>query len=941
MATSNNARKLFATKINGRKLDINASETSKKIIPSLRNVDNSGGAILDRIRSKLIEDPKPRQNALTENGTVNPNMGYIESISEDTGLSVGEARGLLDALPDLELSKQIIVSSILSPNDMLSTDLIYGCGTDIFGDTTQLLVAIIKDYFDEVYKIKKQLPEMIGKAIFTDGCYPMAIFPETAIDTAINSNLRISGESARLMSEQMDRPLGILGNPDNPKERTINPRGRLSVVNSFESIHRKREDFNNVVGNESFLLTVTDNPLTVRHPSAIKKIRRNKILDTYGSISVSTEYLSPAYATKGGKLEGEARVQEILDHIYPKRQSANVPILDMGRFDRDDTKVGHPVVFTPPPEAVIPVYEPGAPHIHVGYFIVLDETGNPLSTADYDDQFRSLQQNYRGASGNSGPYGGANNTATSYANYKDIANNILGDKDNSMTDPIEAANMYASIVETELAERLRNGDYNEKHTIAKATRVYRMMFTRACQAMHTQLLYVPVEFMVYLAYDYKQNGVGKSLLEKTKAISSLRMINLMADSIASVKNSINYRKVDITLDPDDPSPMKTFEKHMDEFLRTTKSEFPIGQLSFTDITDSLQKAGVSVSLTGHPGVPETKMEVNTYNANYGKPDQEYSERLQKQNIMGLGIPPDSVNSATEMEFAKTVVTYNYLSAKINIVRQEITCEHLSDFMRKYTRNSSVLLKSIIDVIDRNREKLDLAHDLKEFSSKDLATLFANYIEVSLPEPDTSKLETEVEAFNKYSEALDSFLKAFISEEICSSELVGQEVGQAMTGMVPIIKAHFQRKFLTKHNISPELFSLVATGEMHNENFDILEQHEAFVKSIMPAMKKFIIRMLQTGGQADGVINSAKELLAELQPNAAEAGSYTDNSSDDSGSDEGDEGGSDDDMFGDLGLGDEGGDGDSDNEEGNDGEEDKEDESDDSDKDNADEDDLDF
>ena len=172
-------------------------KSSKKIIPSLRSVDSSGGAILDRIRSKLIEDPKPRQNALSENGTVNPNMGYIESISQDTGLSVGEARGLLDALPDLELSKQIIVSSILSPNDMLSTDLIYGCGTDIFGDTTQLLIAIIKDYFDEVYKIKKQLPEMIGKAIFTDGCYPMAIFPETAIDTAINSNLRISGESAK------------------------------------------------------------------------------------------------------------------------------------------------------------------------------------------------------------------------------------------------------------------------------------------------------------------------------------------------------------------------------------------------------------------------------------------------------------------------------------------------------------------------------------------------------------------------------------------------------------------------------------------------------------------------------------------------------------------------------------------------------------------------
>lgn len=37
------------------------------------------------------------------------------------------------------------------------------------------------------------------------------------------------------------------------------------------------------------------------------------------------------------------------------------------------------------------------------------------------------------------------------------------------------------------------------------------------------------------------------------------MVNLMADSIAAVKNAINHKDVDIVLDPNDPDPMKTAE----------------------------------------------------------------------------------------------------------------------------------------------------------------------------------------------------------------------------------------------------------------------------------------------------------------------------------------------------------------------------------------------
>ena len=896
--------KLFETKNKNTTVALSVGNNTNS--PALRSVNKNSGKKLDALRRKLVKDPNPQPvDAKTR---INPDNTYIESISQDTGMSVAEARGLLDSLSDLELSKQIIVSSILSPNDMLKTELIYGCSTDFFGEVSQPLVEVIKDYFDNTYKIKKLLPEMIGKAIFTDGAYPMAIFPESIIDSAINNNLKISKESAQFFDKKINKPLGILGNPDRNYQNPRLPKRSAILSSSFESFSQEEYSFDPIIHNKNIGLTVTDNPLILRAPKVMAKIAKNNILNKYGQVSYSAEF----YAGIGFGTDNKKQLDTTT--IYPSRASVSMPLLDMSTIESDKDNFGHPVVFSLPTEAVIPVYEPGSPHIHIGYFIALDESGNPLSTADYDDQFKDLQMKTKqaGSSGSSNSYGtGGTSTVSSYASYKDVASSVLGSKDLSMMNAEEAAKQYAAIVEAELEQRLKNGDYNEKHTVAKATRIYRMMFTRACQTMHTQLLYVPIEFMSYLAYEYKNNGVGRSLLEKTKSIASLRMVNLMADSIAAVKNAINHKDVDIVLDPNDPDPMKTVEQHLDEFMKATSAEFPIGMLNFADITDSLKRAGVSVSVSGHPGVPETSMKVNYSAGGLTPPDRDFDERLQKRNIMALGIPPDSVNSATEMEFAKNVVTYNFLSAKINTLRQEITCEHVGDFMRKYTRNSSILIEQLTEIVEKNRQKIDAIKQTEKISSRDLALLFINYISISLPEPDTSKIETELENFNKYKDALDAFLQAFVSEEMLSSTIVGEEIGNAMTSLIPIIKGYFLRKYLAKHNIMPELFTLVTTGDMDNENFDIFEQHEGYVKSVLPAFRIFVIRMLQAGGKTDGIIGAAKEILSHIQGTPNEASSDM-SSDDDSGSD--DNGGGDDEF----GMDDEFGEGDDANNDGGDG-----------------------
>lgn len=902
---------VFSTVHNATKIQIRTDTTTS--VPAITSMDRDGGNLLNAIRRKLVEDPNPTGYRDKETN-LSPDQGYIDAISNDTNLTISQSRGLLDALPDLELSKQIIVSSILSPNDMISSELIYGCATNLFGDVTQSLVAVIRDYFDDVYKIKRQLPDIIGKAIFTDGSYALAIFPETAIDAAINSNLKISRETIMSFDKDIRSPLWIIGNTN--KDLDEHSGGHKTLMASFESAYNlstPTQKFNPVVGHESFNLTVTDNPALIRMPSMFERIRRRSIVGKYDRQAYSPEYYSRKYEQTQKNLPEDASI----DYIYPKRISNNVKLIDMSVIEGDERNVGHPVVFTP--QTVIPVFEPGSPSSHVGYFIPLDETGNPLSVQGYEDQFMELQ---RMASSSSQ---GGNASKGSYSNYENVTSILSGDQDTSPTNPTEAAKLYGSIIENELAERLKNGDYNEKHTIAKATSIYRMMFTRACQSLGTQLLYVPVEYMTYFAYDYNENGTGRSLIEKTKSISSMRMINLMANSMASIKSAINQRKVDITLDPEDPDPMKTVEQHMHEFTRATQSEFPIGKLSYSDITESLQRAGVSVSVTGHPGVPETRMEVNNSQGSYGRPDPDLDDRLTRQNIMGFGIPPDSVNSATEMEFDKNVVTYNNLSNKINILRQEITCEHLSDFIQKYTRNSTPLIDKLKEIISKNRDKLDAGADISNIPDEKLAMIFINYIEIGLPEADSSKIATEMEAFNEYEQALEVFLNAFISDEMMSAEMMGEEVSNAVRSMRPIIKAHFLRRYLSTKNIAPELFSLVSTGDMENEYFDILDQHEDYIESIMPAFKKFIIRTMQMGNQGDGVILAAKSILEKIKASRdealnGEAGGYVQSDDTDNTGSEDDT----DDGFDDDGLGDDdeddtqdddSGDGDGDKEDG--------------------------
>lgn len=368
--------------------------------------------------------------------------------------------------------------------------------------------------------------------------------------------------------------------------------------------------------------------------------------------------------------------------------------------------------------------------------------------------------------------------------------------------------------------------------------------------------------MTYIAFDYKPNGVGRSLLDKTKILGSLRMVEVMTSAIANTKSSIDHKVLNIEIDPEDPDPMKRVQQYLHEFQRATKAAFPMGVNSFADITDYLQKAGVQVKVSGHEGMPDMGMEVNNTRMDYNKPDDEYREKLDKDHIMAMGAPPESIRSAEDIQFATNIISGNVYFAKISMWRQKILAGHISDHIQKYTRNSHPLMTEITKTININRDKLTKID--KKYSDEAIAIVFANNITVALPKPDMAQNMMQLEAFEKYTQTLDMALPAFVSEELFADINLGEKLGTAMQHVTSVLKSHFMRKWLIDNNVLPELFELVSNTTDVSERFEFLKEHDKRLDDLAPAVRDYLIKAIKRSTFSDGVIEKAEELTGGEQ-----------------------------------------------------------------------------
>lgn len=804
--------------------------------PVVRAVKKNPSA--ETIVKTLITDDNRRRGyyGSRKDDPVNPMIAA--RVSDKTTLNIQDINNIFQLLPDTELAMQILISSIISPKDMMNVELNYVSGSKVLsGEITGPMLEVIRQYFEEVYKIQSKLPTILEDCLFKKGSFPTLILSDNTISKVINNDLSTNGKNGPRTFSMESVQASVSGLTDE-KGELVSSIGILgsNVDNdtgewSFESISGIPEaiglEEQKVKFGDAKLdselgahLKVIDNPDILSLPGITNLVRK---LNTKSKINNRRFGMEAASNGKKGKLT----LDEVHQTVFRTTNYQTMPYVSLSK-SKPGNNQGEPLVVKLPPESVIPVHTPGSPEDHVGYFIILDNYGNPISRVKEEDYYRNLSNNISSSQISSQLLQSAGR-ANSERDHV-----TMNDQEVS-----EVVRVYGEIVERDLLKRLKNGTVGGAVEISRPQDIYRTMLARSLAQMGTQILYVPEELVNYIAFNYNEHGVGKSLLDDSKILASLRSMLMFSGTMASIKNSVGKTALKIELDPDDPDPETTVNYMLHQYIKNRRNTYPLGASNPSDIVDFLQDAGVDVQVSGNPAYPETKLDVEDYSSNKVMPDSDLEEQVKKKYFMSLGLSPETVDSGYDVEFATSIVTSNLLLAKRVGIYQDKLAPQLSEFIAKYVLSSGTLFNELVECVKGKTSKLP--KHLKGDSHEELIEEFLYTLEVSLPKPDSAKLENQQEAFDKYSSFLDEAMESYISSEMF--DLDGfEDHSMVMDTIKTIVGNHFKREWLRNNNVLPELMDIVLTSEDDKPLLDIKDIHSKYSKSLGNSVNKLIQQM---------------------------------------------------------------------------------------------------
>ena len=853
------------------------------------------------VLSKLLKPKETDRSGLSD--SVNVVYPSVDQISKLIMTRVEDSENTFKLFPDIELAAQIIISSILSPKDMVKTKLNFRFDSVRYPATmTAKILEILREEMVINYRLEDELYEILRDALFRGGSHPKIVLPEAAVDQLINSSETMAIESIhetglfKDIKDESMQSLGILGTPTEQEDKRVlsleSMLGYTPKAHYDEHLFVSKQPMpEDEVANVQELVKlakshtrVTDNYQVFKLPEVIESQRTRKIAE------LTRSRLHVAMESSGKEKVSPRRLYNMLYKSSPSDYVPYTQIPSAHALKR--RSIGRPLIINPPCESIIPVYVPGDYSKHIGYFIAVGADGNPVSLDSVVTEFaQSLS-----ATGTNGQ-----NTASASTVLTDRAKkNILSDNYTPVIDRL--SDIYSEIYEKDLMERLSRGIYGHMEVgLGRNTELSRIMLARAWKGKYTRLVYVPVEYTTYFAFNYHRNGVGRSYLDDLSTVIGMRAMVLFSSIWARVRSSISGVKAHVTLDPRDRDPVKTIETVKHLVARSRQQYFPMGARSSQDYSDWLWKAGVMMTWSEHPGLPNTQVEMEARNIEHIQPDDSLEETLRHMTYMHFGLSPETVDSAAQADFATTVQNQSILFARRILMLGKKFGQHLTDYTRKVAFNDEVIQTRLVDVLNQHQADVlkDLTDEEKGFYdenkvafTKYLLSDILNHLEVGVPEPDTTVSVNQKTELDSYEELLDKAITFIFSSETLGGTLAG-ETSQYMDEIAKAWKAELMRRFMADNNIAPEAFEVATMDEDGQPMVNLNNLVETHSKNVMAAVVDLIQRMKEA--KAAAVKDLAKVMGTDEEGNSLDSGydSGTDNTGGGGGDDNFGEGGFDD------------------------------------------------
>ena len=783
----------------------NLSNVNKPIVSSstlqTKNVTNKdlSLALLSKINSRKTDNKRNYTQPLPQ----------LTQMAMDHKMRIASGDDILALFPDANLAIDIIVSCILSPNDMTTVNLTYNFPELPIPDLTkQKVTNQVKDYISTNYKLEQDLRTMITEAMFTKGSYVTVIIPEASFDDMINE-VSFSMESyfnknkiKRYISTENYDYRHILQTKENKLRNS-----KISIGDLLNKIEIT-DDFYFIKDKGSYLRTVSREG----YNEYTKRKKRKSY--SFGNEDMTVDYASIFNNKKSFKRE---EYLEVKDRNSASRRS-----------------IGKPLYFKVPPESIIPIYPKGEPDNHIGYFLMVDERGLPLSLNKEEIN-----------SPTSGVVNGNNQPL-----YSSPIERASSSFDGVFKSPKEYENMeevFSEILEKNIKHKLEKGKFGDLLTTEKHNQIYRIMFNRALESKETKLIYLPEEMVSYFAYNYRPNGTGESVFETVITHYSIRAILLFSKVNAHIKNSVPVTQVTVRIPEEDPDPLNTFEMVKDMTLSDRKSYYPFGVVDATSLSEWLHKAGYEFKLE-HGKLGDLNIDYTDVNKDIRIPDQEFDEWINSLILCKFGLTPEMIKPAMEPEFATTLLSRNLNLAKRAKQDQDTTAFMLSDLIRKLIRNDQTLSSNIRNILYEDIKEIrtmlvsnqeDSEYNLEKATDEGLIDYILETCEdefsIRLPEIQTSEAPAAFNAMKYKFEIYDEAVNGIFDEQLFGPEVVG-EMSNYITPIKAMLLGYLKRNYIAENDIIPELVDIFRPTDEVNPAF---VNFNSVVKSLFGNYLKYI------------------------------------------------------------------------------------------------------
>lgn len=829
----------------------------------------------------------------------------MTKISQEQQIRQIDNQNAIELMPEIEWACRVLISSILSPKDMTKRELTYSLKMEwLPPDIRQLISDKIKEEMELNYDYANSLYPIIKDALFIKGSHPRLVLPEAAVDRIINSGHTLSIEHLKSSFAESGTSLksgGYFGPLFKNKggkltmesfKRAMGNRTEADMLDEepimFEVI-KTGPDGKEEEGIEKLdLITITDNIDALKLPAymeAIMATKRHELMKRPSSDWDGFDFGLPTptqedlkVTTEGNFIDdsiGAPTVGGASPHVPGSskqlygvvNQKAHVSKLDEDQFRATLYKaaptnivthlripgvsalprrsVGRPLVQSLPSESVIPIHAPGDPSRHLGYIILNDETGHPITLANSEQTIARASALFN-ATNNTNAVGGQNMGSMILSK----AARNLG-SNGKVTKMQELTKIFEQIIDENVIGRMMNGAYPGGASIGDVNDLYSLMMARTLCSMRTRIVFVPAEMISYFAFDFHDNGVGRSLLDRNKMLIGMRAGLLLTRTTSEMRNSIPLTEVTMRFDETDPDWEKTAEEALHIMSQTRQPQYPLTTLAVNDIMDWIHRAGFVFRFAEHPRIPDTGFEFNKIQHENKLPDSEFYDKLGQQLYMGFGIPPELMDTTYDPEFAVAVANRNIIFTQTILEYQKTLSGLMSDDIRRLATSDGLLVQEIADIIKSKWGAIaanipDEEKEIFKFNPKnyamELVNRAINSLYVSLPSPDTTTIENQATQFDLYEQFLDRALNYIVSEDILSVDYGKELIGKIST-MRPAIKAAYMRDYMARNNILPELADISSLSEDGKPVFNLLSVTKNHIQ-----------------GLAVNLINFAKEMI---------------------------------------------------------------------------------